>query len=165
MSREIEALARELGGLLRQHELKLVTAESCTGGGLGFYLTTIAGSSDYFDRGFITYSNAAKIEMLEVNPDTLEKFGAVSEETAREMAEGALKHSDADLSVSITGVAGPDGGSEDKPVGTVWMAYARKNLATRAEVKIFMGDRAQVREATIKKVFEQLIGSLVASQL
>jgi nicotinamide-nucleotide amidase len=157
MNKEIEVLAEELGAILKRKHLKLATAESCTGGGLGFALTAIAGSSDWFERGFITYSNDAKIELLGVKPQTLDTFGAVSAETAREMAAGALAHSRADISVSITGIAGPDGGTADKPVGTVWMAFAGKNLSTDTEVNIFPGDRRAVREATIQRALQHLI--------
>src|SRR3990167_3251020 len=119
MTDAIAKLAIATGIALKKHHLTLATAESCTGGGLSYWLTSVPHSSQWFERGFITYSNAAKIELLQVNPATLETFGAVSEPTAREMAEGALKHSQAKLSIAITGTAGPDGGTALKPVGTV----------------------------------------------
>src|SRR3990167_5136864 len=114
----LEPLAKELGTTLKPRGLLLATAESCTGGGLSYWITSVPGSSDWYERGFVTYSNAAKIEMLGVRSATLEKFGAVSEEIAREMALGALAHSKANVSIAVTGIAGPDGGTPDKPVGT-----------------------------------------------
>lgn len=152
MNTNLTSLASSLGMLLKKNHLMLVTAESCTGGGIGYWLTSIAGSSDWYERGFITYSNAAKMECLSVKQETLAQFGAVSAEVAREMAEGALKNSHADLSVAVTGIAGPDGGSKEKPVGTVWIAYAGKHIPTQAEVEIFAGDRDAVRNAVIANV-------------
>ncbi len=157
MNKEIEILAGKLGLLLQSKHLTLVTAESCTGGGLGFSLTSISGSSEWYERGFITYSNAAKTESLNVPAATIEKYGAVSEQTARAMADGALINSHADLSIAITGIAGPTGGSTEKPVGTVWMAYAGKNIITEALVDIFPGNREAVRLGIIKRVLQTLI--------
>jgi nicotinamide-nucleotide amidase len=156
MTNDLEQLAQHLGNLLLQKDLRLATAESCTGGGLGFWITSIAGSSAWYDRGFITYSNAAKMELLQVKPITLDKFGAVSRETALEMAEGALHYSQADVSVAITGIAGPDGGSPDKPVGTVWIAYAGKSFSTEAHLEVFAGDRQKVRTTTIQRALQHL---------
>ncbi len=143
VSEEILQAAREKG-------LKLATAESCTGGMISSALTDIAGSSDVFDRGFVTYSNDAKREMLGVRQDTLVAFGAVSEEVAREMAEGALAHSKAHVCVSVTGIAGP-GGSEFKPEGRVCFGTASKTAATRTETVEFgpLG-RDNVRAETVK---------------
>jgi nicotinamide-nucleotide amidase len=127
--------------------VKVATAESCTGGMVAAALTDVAGSSDVFERGFVTYSNDAKVEMLGVLPETLEAHGAVSEAVAREMAEGALAHSAADLAVSITGIAGP-GGSEHKPEGRVCFGLARRGRATRVEtVEFGARGRAEVRKA------------------
>ena len=123
----------------------LATAESCTGGMVAASITDIAGSSAMFDRGFVTYSNAAKMEMLGVPRKVLETFGAVSESTARNMAEGALKNSAATIAVAITGIAGPTGGNETKPVGLVHFAVARRRGKLMAEKKIFKGDREQIR--------------------
>ncbi len=120
----------------RAHGLMIATAESCTGGMVAAALTDIAGSSDVFERGFVTYSNPAKQEMLDVRPETLDHFGAVSEEVAREMAQGALAHSGAQLAVSITGIAGP-GGSESKPEGRVCFGLARDGHATHCETQEF----------------------------
>ncbi len=138
----------------------LASAESCTGGLIGGALTEVAGSSDVFDRGFITYSNAAKVEMLGVKPETLEAFGAVSEEVAREMAEGALARSQATLAVSVTGIAGP-GGSEHKPEGRVCFGLASGTAPTHAETLDFGAlGRAAVREATVDYALDLLIQRL-----
>lgn len=153
----IEQLALELSDKLKRHQWKMVTAESCTGGGLAYFLTNIPGSSEWFDRGFVTYSNAAKEELLHVKPLTLNAFGAVSEQTAREMAEGALKHSQAHISIAITGIAGPDGGTADKPVGTVWLAWSSTFNQTHTEVDIFSGNRQEIREQTILTAIKKLL--------
>lgn len=144
----VEQAARLLD-LCRARQLLLASAESCTGGLVAAALTATAGASDVFERGFVTYSNAAKETMLGVPADLIARFGAVSEQVARAMAEGALKHSAASLAVSITGVAGPSGGSAEKPVGLVWIAAARKGGAVRAERNVFPGDRAAVRAASV----------------
>lgn len=138
-------------------ENTIVTAESCTAGGIGYYLTKLPGSSAWFDRGFITYSNEAKVELLEVPKALLDEFGAVSEPVAIAMANGALTHSTASLSVSVTGIAGPDGGSLDKPVGTVWIAWASRERAAFAQCYQFHGDRDEVRIQTIQSAVEGLI--------
>lgn len=147
---------------LKKRKLMLATAESCTGGGLSYFLTNIPGSSTWFDRGFVTYSNAAKMEMLDVEPLTLEQFGAVSEETAREMAEGALKNSEASVSIAITGIAGPDGGTDEKPVGTVWIAWARHGATTKAHADVYHGDRTDIRMAAIQTAITVLLAWLDA---
>ncbi len=146
---ELEQLAAKVGRALQNAGLSLVTAESCTGGWVGEAVTAIAGSSDWFDRGFVTYSNAAKREVLGIAAATLDQFGAVSEETAREMALGALKHSHAQISVAVTGIAGPGGGSADKPVGTVCFAWANNDTALRSERHVLPGDRTQVRRQSV----------------
>ena len=142
----IATLAIELGAVLKERNLMLALAESCTGGMVAQSITSVAGSSAWFDRGFVTYSNVSKIEMLGVRAETLEKFGAVSEETALEMALGCLKHSHAQLSGSITGIAGPDGGTVDKPVGTVCFAWAGEKLLLSTTTKRFFGNREEVRQ-------------------
>lgn len=139
-------IAAELGVALKARGLMLAMAESCTGGLVAEATTRIAGSSAWFDRGFVTYSNAAKIDMLGVNSKTLEKFGAVSEQTAKEMAIGALKNSAAQIAGSITGIAGPDGGTLEKPVGTVCFAWAGQNLPVSASTQIFSGNRETIRQ-------------------
>lgn len=146
---ELEQLAAEVGCALKIAGLRLATAESCTGGWVGEAVTAIAGSSDWFDRGFITYSNAAKREVLGVSAATLNQYGAVSEEAAREMVLGALKHSRAQIAVSITGIAGPGGGSADKPVGTVCFAWANDDIALHSERHLLKGDRAEIRRQSV----------------
>jgi len=142
--------AAQLGQSLKTSGFMLVMAESCTGGMVAEAITSVAGSSAWFDRGFVSYSNAAKIDMLDVSSKTLEKFGAVSEQTAAEMAIGALINSEAQIAGSITGVAGPDGGSPEKPVGTVCFAWTGKNLPVTTCTHWFEGNRESVRkQATI----------------
>jgi len=138
----IDALARQVIDAARKSGLRIATAESCTGGLVSAALCAVAGASDVFDRGFVTYSNTAKMAMLCVPATTLVEFGAVSEPTARAMAKGALAHSDADLAVSITGIAGPGGGSPEKPVGTVYLAVARRDGAVQCRHESF-GDRGR----------------------
>jgi nicotinamide-nucleotide amidase len=152
MLNSIQQLSKEL----IEHKLKLVTAESCTGGGVAYYLTDLPGSSAWFERGFVTYSNASKKELLQVKAATLLEFGAVSEQTAREMAEGALKNSHAQVSIAITGIAGPEGGTTEKPVGTVWFAWAGVNKETQASVWLLQGNRQVVREQAIKIAIKKL---------
>ncbi len=143
-------LAAEAGRLLKARGEILVTAESCTGGGVAAAITAIAGSSEWFDRAFVTYSNDAKREMLKVPAATLEAHGAVSEETARAMADGALAASPGTFSVSITGIAGPGGGSRAKPVGMVCFAWARSGESMpRSETRHFSGDRESVRRQAV----------------
>ena len=156
MSSNIEQLANEVGQLLKKYNYKLATAESCTGGGLSYFITNISGSSAWFERGFVTYSNTAKIEMLGVKENTLSQFGAVSNETAREMAEGALRKSETHISAAITGIAGPLGGAAEKPVGTVWIALAGIERNTEANKFIFSGDRQSIREQAILKTLEEI---------
>jgi len=138
----------KLAAHLLQRGWWLSCAESCTGGGIAAALTDVAGSSAWFDRGFVTYSNRAKQEMLGVSLGTLKDFGAVSRETAVEMAKGALLYSNAQLSVAVTGIAGPGGGTESKPVGTVWIAWASEQGVSVVGER-FHGDRAAVRAATV----------------
>ncbi len=140
----LEQLARNTGTGLLRNGLLLATAESCTGGWIAKLMTDIPGSSQWFERGFVTYSNQAKEEMLDVRPATIELFGAVSEQTVREMAAGALGNSRAQVSLAVSGIAGPGGGSEDKPVGTVWFAWADP-FRLRAERCWFPGNREEVR--------------------
>ena len=145
----MNALAQSLGTKLKERHGLLVTAESCTGGWVAQVATSLAGSSDWFERGFVTYSNAAKEELLGVRRETLERHGAVSEETAREMALGALAHSRGTLALAITGIAGPGGGSPAKPVGTVCFAWASAGGKVRAETRQFAGDRGAVRRQSV----------------
>jgi nicotinamide-nucleotide amidase len=145
MDAELVALSERVGNALRERSLTLATAESCTGGWAAEIVTHTAGSSDWFDRGFVTYSNAAKVDMLGVDPATLAAHGAVSLETAGEMAAGALKNSRAALALAVTGIAGPTGGSAEKPVGTVCFAWSRRGAAAQTERRLFAGDREAVR--------------------
>lgn len=154
------ALTTRLGDALRERGWRLATAESCTGGGIAAALTDVPGSSDWFDRGFVTYSNPAKQDMLGVQTATLAAHGAVSEAVVREMAEGAVRQAGVQLSVAVSGVAGPGGGSPEKPVGTVWLAWAGEGMVTRAKRFQFQGNRAAVREQAIDAAVQGLIDSL-----
>ena len=143
-------LARKIAARLKADRHLMVTAESCTGGWVAQALTAIAGSSAWFDRGFVTYSNAAKEEMLGVRKETLSRHGAVSEQTAAEMAIGALERSGATVSVAVTGIAGPTGGSAAKPVGTVCFAWAARGRSAKAQTRRFAGDREAVRRQSVE---------------
>jgi nicotinamide-nucleotide amidase len=138
----------------------LVTAESCTGGGVAHVVTSVPGSSSWFDRGFVTYSDRSKQEMLGVRRDTLDQFGAVSEEVVREMAEGALARSGAGVSVAISGIAGPDGGSPRKPVGTVWFAWVSPGHPTRCRSSHYAGDREMVRQQAVLAALQGILESV-----
>ena len=151
-------LAADLGAALANRRWTVAIAESCTGGLVAGAITDIAGSSGWFDRGFVTYSNAAKVELLGVRPETLERFGAVSEATVREMIAGALARSRADVAVAVTGIAGPGGGTPEKPVGLVWLAWGTRGVGTDAISRQFIGDRAAVREATVVAALSGLLG-------
>jgi nicotinamide-nucleotide amidase len=149
--------AQKVAQRLKARGAVIVTAESCTGGWVAQELTAIAGSSLWFDRGFVTYSNEAKQEMLGVRAETLKTHGAVSEETAIEMAQGALKHSRGTVALAITGVAGPAGGTPAKPVGTVCFAWATKGRPARAETKRFSGDREAVRRQSVDYSLDRVL--------
>jgi nicotinamide-nucleotide amidase len=149
MNNELEQPARELAARLLDRKLKLAAAESCTGGWIAKVVTDIAGSSDWFERGFVTYSNAAKQEMLGVRAETLAAHGAVSEPVVREMVAGALAHSHADLALSVSGIAGPGGGAPEKPVGSVWFAWQRRGAEAVATCHHFSGDREAVRRQAV----------------
>ncbi len=149
IKKDIYSLALEFKALSQKYGEIYVTAESLTAGFIGASIVEIPGSSAWFDRGFITYSNEAKMELLDVKESTLKTVGAVSEQTALQMVEGALNHSSlATIGVSVTGIAGPDGGSEEKPVGTVWMGLMKKGNAPFAHCFLFEGDREEVRLQT-----------------
>lgn len=156
---DIHALATRLGELALARGVLLATAESCTGGLVAGAITEIAGSSSWFDRGFVTYSNRAKIEQLGVDPATIERHGAVSEQTAVAMAQRARKASGAHWAVAVTGIAGPAGGSQEKPVGTVWFAWAGPD-GVQAEHRLLEGDRAAVRGASVAIALQGLIDRL-----
>lgn len=146
----MEQLAAQVGAALRAHGMLLATAESCTGGGVATAVTEIAGSSAWFDRSFVTYSNQAKVDMLGVSPDTLARFGAVSEAAVREMVAGALCHSQAQLALAISGIAGPGGGTPEKPVGTVWFAWATNDGVSVARLHRLAGNRAEIRAQAVR---------------
>ena len=153
---DLALLATELGAALKARGLMLVLAESCTGGLASAAITEIPGSSAWFERGFVTYSNEAKMEMLGVTAKTLEKFGAVSEETAREMALGALKNSHANVAISITGIAGPAGGTPEKPIGTVCFAWEFDDKIVSTTKKI-SGNRQQIRHLSVETALRELL--------
>ena len=145
----LQALAVQAGTLLLAQRRRVATAESCTGGWLAKCLTDIPGSSQWFERGYVTYSNPAKEQSLGVAPGVIETFGAVSRPTVEQMAAGALHASGADLAVAITGIAGPDGGSPDKPVGLVWFALAQRGAPPVVLQQQFAGDREAIRRAAV----------------
>ncbi len=153
---ELDQLAARLGQRLRAAHDRVVTAESCTGGWIAKAMTGVAGSSDWFDSGMVAYSYEAKQALLGVRPQTLESQGAVSRETVIEMVSGALVHSGASVAVAVTGIAGPGGGSADKPVGTVWIGWKRRGGYTRAELFHFDGDRDAVRRQTVAAALQGL---------
>ena len=157
---DITRLARGLGRICKRRKVEVSVAESCTGGGLAAAITRISGSAKWFDRGFVTYSNGAKKDLLGVSQRTLRKFGAVSEPVAREMARGALRHSPSDVSVSITGIAGPTGGSRSKPVGLVWFAWAARNGPVQARAFRFKGNRIEVRKQAVAVAIQGLMDLL-----
>lgn len=175
MNNNVE-LAKALGDVLCKQGKTVTTAESCTGGGIAQTITEVGGASQWFTHGFVTYSNEAKQQLLEVSANTLEEFGAVSEQTVKEMAVGALSKANADIAVSVSGIAGPTGGSVDKPVGLVWFGIAQstdeeverkgdKNQHARIDVMSFKcnftGDRSAVREQAVAVALEKLIQCLV----
>lgn len=153
----IPELVNQLAKTLLQHQWHCVVAESCTGGALAAAMTEVAGSSQWFERGFVTYSNESKMELLGVSEDVISSYGAVSEETVCAMAQGALHASHAEVSVAISGVAGPGGGSLDKPVGTVWIAWASKISLPHAQCYVFKGDRHSIRQQAVQVALEGLI--------
>jgi len=154
---ELQQLASQIGVLMQAKNGLLATAESCTGGWVAQTITAIAGSSLWFDRGFVTYSNSSKCEMLGVSEQTLADFGAVSEAVVMEMARGVLMNSHADVSVAITGIAGPSGGSEEKPVGTVWIAWGRGDRCVCATKYEFQGTREAVRAQAVKQALQGVL--------
>jgi nicotinamide-nucleotide amidase len=156
MQQEIATLSARLGAVLLARGEQVATAESCTGGLISGALTEVAGSSDWFGYGFVTYSNAAKQSLLGVTAATLARVGAVSERTVREMAAGARRASGAEWSVAVSGIAGPTGGSADKPVGTVWFAVSGPD-GDEAFVCHFAGDRTEVRQETVRRALTRLI--------
>jgi nicotinamide-nucleotide amidase len=162
MNKDIQSLAMAVLNACRKAHLTLATAESCTGGMVAAALTDIAGSSDVVERGFVTYSNAAKNQLLGVPADLIAKQGAVSAEVAVAMAEGALAHAPVDLAVSVTGIAGPGGATSTKPVGLVHLGIIRKGRAALTERHVFPGDRAAVRGAATRRALELLLDAVGA---
>ncbi|MBQ4851551.1 nicotinamide-nucleotide amidase [Pseudoalteromonas sp. MMG012] len=159
LQQEITTLAAQLGAILTDKRQTITTAESCTGGGISYALTDTPGSSVYVDRCFVTYSNSAKQELLGVSDQTLAQYGAVSEQTVQEMAFGAATQANADVAVAVSGVAGPGGGSEEKPVGLVWFGVVI-NGKLQSKKQIFSGDRAQVRMQAIAFALNIIINEL-----
>ena len=160
LPQDVEPLVLELAAALRARGWRMATAESCTGGLVAAACTAVAGSSEWFERGFVTYSNAAKIESLGVDAALIATHGAVSAQVARAMAAGALAHSPADLALAVTGIAGPGGGSADKPVGTVWLALARRDAAELIDERLQLGgDRAAVRAQTVARALAALLAA------
>ena len=158
--KDITLLATRLGAVLKGRGLMLTTAESCTGGGIAEAVTRIPGASAWFDCAYVSYSYEAKTAMLGVHRDILVDFGAVSEETVREMADGAIARSRAQVAVAVTGIAGPDGGMPDKPVGTVWFAWKFPKKPVITEVCHFSGDRASIRNQTVVHALSKLLHNL-----
>lgn len=154
------SLSQRLGMALNDRQLMLAVAESCTGGGLSNEITAVAGSSGWFDRGFITYTNEAKIEMLGVNPETIQRYGAVSAQAAAEMVEGVIVHSRADLAVSITGLAGPGGGTPTKPVGLVYFGLKQRDGTAETRTAHFSGGRKNIRRCAIGYVLQWLLETI-----
>jgi len=148
---DITRAAQQLADFLITSGSKLVTAESCTGGGVAQALTDIAGSSLWFDRGFVTYSNESKTESLGISSDIINKYGAVSHEVASAMAIGALQHSHANYSIAITGIAGPTGGSIEKPIGTVYIAIKKQDLDSIINLEYFTGNRTEIRLQAVRQ--------------
>jgi nicotinamide-nucleotide amidase len=161
----IQDICLELGNVLTKKKFRIALAESCTGGLVCQHLTNIPGSSVWFDRGFVTYSNESKIELLKVSQDTLLKFGAVSKEVASEMALGALNESHAQIALSITGIAGPSGGSIEKPVGTVFFAIAYQNKIIFNASKVFPGSRENIRESSCLFALNQVLALTLNPQV
>lgn len=160
MDEQLESLAAEVGAALKAREMTLATAESCTGGWVGAVVTSVSGSSQWYDRGFITYTDQSKQDMLGVDEATLGNYGAVSEETVREMAQGALQHSWADISLAISGIAGPTGSTAEKPAGLVWFAWATKTGAIESEKHLFPGDRREVRRQAVETALKGVLSLL-----
>ncbi len=158
--KELYALAEQVGAALKSRKLMLATAESCTGGWIAEAVTMVPGSSEWFERGFVTYTYISKREMLGVRDTTLERHGAVSEEVVLEMVQGALVHSHAQIAVAVSGVAGPGGGTPDKPVGTVCLAWAASGAAPRAETRLFPGDREAVRRLSVERALKGVLALL-----
>ena len=156
--KKIPLLSEKLGKRLRKNKWIITTAESCTAGGISRAITDVANSSDYFEQAFITYSNSSKHQLLGVDDDVLQRYGAVSQQTVEKMAQGALKKARANVAIAVSGIAGPGGGTEDKPVGTVWLSIAIKTKQMKykeaniySEKFVFRGDRSSIRKQTVQQ--------------
>ncbi|HEM7133150.1 TPA: nicotinamide-nucleotide amidase [Providencia rettgeri] len=162
--KRLETLSIQIGLKLKEQGKTVATAESCTGGWVAKVLTDISGSSDYFQRGFVTYSNEAKHQMIGVKSESLQRYGAVSQQVVTEMAEGALLEACADFAVSVSGIAGPGGGSIEKPVGTVWFGFAQKQadqtVFVTTQHRVFQGNRNEVRFQSTVYILETLLKQL-----
>ena len=159
---EILKLSADLGRMLQHLGISMCTAESCTGGLISAFITDISGSSEWFDRAFVTYTNEAKKEMLGVSTDTLQQYGAVSSQTVEEMVRGAVERSAATVGVAVSGIAGPTGGTPEKPVGTVWMAWCYPDGYVETECHHFDGNRQEVRLCTVAEAFRRLLEKISA---
>ena len=153
----LHQLSEQVGERLLEKHFWLATAESCTGGWIAQTITDIAGSSQWFDRGFVTYSNEAKQDMLAVSAQTLSSYGAVSEQTVIEMVQGALDNSRADIVVAVSGIAGPSGGSKEKPVGLVWHAWALRGQQAVTQVEQYLGNRFEIRQQTVETALKGIL--------
>ncbi len=159
MTKKVQKVSK----FLQKNNLKVVTAESCTGGWVAKILTDLPGSSAYFERGFVTYSNQAKQDMLGVSKETLDKYGAVSEPVVAEMTSGALKNSISDVAIAISGIAGPGGGTKEKPVGTVCFSWQLKNHKAETQTMLFKGDRDSIREQSVEFIINGIIDKMGAA--
>ena len=159
-SQTLTTIAQQLGEILCKKNAKLTTAESCTGGGISEAITAVSGSSQWFEFGFVTYANSAKQQLLGVSKEALDKDGAVSEQVVEQMAQGAIQQSQADYAIAVSGIAGPDGGTEDKPVGTVWVCWQTPTRSWTQQLML-SGDRQAVRTAAIKNSLQQLLQHLI----
>ena len=156
----LTAITQQIGEILCKKNAKLTTAESCTGGGISKAITAVSGSSQWFEFGFVTYANTAKQKLLGVSLETLDHYGAVSEQVVREMAQGAIQQSNADYAIAVSGIAGPDGGTEQKPVGTVWVCWQTPQQIWTQKFML-KGDRQAIRTAAIKNSLQQLLQHLI----
>ena len=163
MTEPLDGLVLALRQRLQERGQRLCTAESCTGGGMAHALTEIPGSSEWFECGWVTYSNESKTRLLGVPSELIRRWGAVSEAVAAAMARGALEHSAAELAVAVTGIAGPGGGTAEKPVGLVWFAWAERGRDCRTARQVFSGDRAEIRRAAVRWGLQQLLDHELAS--
>ena len=159
-SQTLTTIAQQLGEILCKKNAKLTIAESCTGGAISEAITSVSGSSQWFEFGFVTYANSAKQQLLGVSKETLEQYGAVSEQVVKQMAQGAIKQSEADYAIAVSGVAGPDGGTEEKPVGTVWVCWQTPSQIWTHKL-VLSGDRQAVRTEAVKKSLQQLLQHLI----